>query len=172
MRPLGKSEELEKRRRKVVDWVHGGMSKFDAAKRACTTIRSIDRWLADYTKNGSKGLASIPRHPTNNKLTNRQVKYVQELLLRGAKASGFDSDLWTCRRVAEAIFTAFGVQFHPDHMGRLLRRLGWSLQKPATKPREKNPEQIRRWVTKNWYSIKKKFKSADPPSSLSMRLAC
>lgn len=49
---------------------------------------------------------------------------------RGARAAGFPTGLWTCPRVAELIHHHWGVRYHVDHIGRLLRSLGWTPQKP------------------------------------------
>jgi transposase len=53
-------------------------------------------------------------------------------LPRGARACGFATDLWTCPRVAEWIRRRFGVCYHVDHLGRLLRRVAYQI--PALPP--------------------------------------
>jgi transposase len=52
------------------------------------------------------------------------------LLAKGAEAYGFRGDVWTASRVAEVIDRSFGVRYHRDHVGRLLREAGWSRQQP------------------------------------------
>jgi transposase len=51
-------------------------------------------------------------------------------LLQGAVKAKFSNDLWTCPRVCQLIRRRFGVQYHVDHIGRLLRSMDWSPQKP------------------------------------------
>ena len=63
------------------------------------------------------------------KLTQNEKQELEGLLLQGAEAAGFDTDLWTCPRVARLIRKHFGVRYHVDHIGRLLRSLGWSPQR-------------------------------------------
>ena len=46
--------------------------------------------------------------------------------MAGPQAAGFDSALWTCRRVAQVIEQTFGVSYQTDQVGRLLYRLGFS----------------------------------------------
>ena len=77
-------------------------------------------------------------------------------LLKGAKSNGFSTDLWTCPRVAQLIWERFGVDYHVDHIGRLLHGLGWGPQKPQRRAIERDEEAIRRWVNKEWPRIKKK----------------
>lgn len=53
-------------------------------------------------------------------------KRLEKLLLKGAKAAGFPTDLWTCPMVAQLIWDCFGVDYHVDYVGQLLRGLGFS----------------------------------------------
>ena len=58
--------------------------------------------------------------------------------------------------VAELIRREYGARYHVDHIGRLLRALGWTPQKPERRARERDEEAIRRWVKVEWPRIKKK----------------
>jgi transposase len=49
----------------------------------------------------------------------------------------------------------FGVDYHPDYVPRLLRKLGWSPQKPERRARERNERDIARWRRENWPRLKK-----------------
>jgi transposase len=48
--------------------------------------------------------------------------------------------------VARLIAQRFNVQYHVDHIGRLLQALGWSPQKPARWAIKRDEEGIRRWI--------------------------
>ncbi len=84
------------------------------------------------------------------------------LLLRGAVRCGYPTDLWTTRRVAELIRKRVGVDYHPNHLWRLLQALGWSCQKPATRARERNEVAIAHWKRYRWPHIKKRRKAWRP----------
>jgi putative transposase len=58
--------------------------------------------------------------------------------------------------VAEIIDREFGVEYHEDHIGRLLHGMGWSPQKPERRARERDEEAIRTWIKKEWPRVKKK----------------
>ena len=47
-----------------------------------------------------------------------------------------------------------GVQYHAGHVWKLLRRLGWSWQKPARQAVERDDEEAQRWVREEWPRIK------------------
>ncbi len=99
------------------------------------------------------------------KLTEQQRDQLPDLLKRGAEAYGFVGDVWTQARIATVIKREFGVSYHPDHIGRLLRAIGWSVQKPIERATERNDAAIERWRTEKWPAIKKKPKRRAEPSS-------
>jgi transposase len=53
-----------------------------------------------------------------------QLAGVTEIYRLGSRAAGFDSDRWTTMRFAAAIQSRFGVRYDPDHVGRIMHRLG------------------------------------------------
>ena len=93
-------------------------------------------------------------------LTRAQVRDVVRCVLRGAKACGFDTDLWTLPRIARLIQKRHGhggrKAYDPDHLSRLARAWGLSWQRPATRPLERDQATIDRWLARDWPRIKKK----------------
>jgi transposase len=66
--------------------------------------------------------------------------------------------------MAELIRREFAIQYHRDHIGRLLHSLGWSVQKPERRALERDEEAIARWKRKDWPRIKKRCAAGRPPS--------
>lgn len=77
------------------------------------------------------------------------------MLLAGPQAAGFDTDLWTLKRVREVIRRRFGVQFSEVHVWRLLGKLGFSSQKPERQAKERDEAAIARWKKRTWPALKK-----------------
>jgi transposase len=50
----------------------------------------------------------------------------------------------------------FGIEYHPDHVGRLMHSLQWSSQMPERRALERDEEEVARWKEKDWHRIKKK----------------
>jgi hypothetical protein len=68
-------------------------------------------------------------------------------LLQGAKAHGWHNQLWTAARVARVIERHFGRRYHPEHVRKVLKqRLGWTSQKPRRKARERDDQEVERWL--------------------------
>jgi transposase len=89
-------------------------------------------------------------------MTDTQAAELIEMVVAGARASGFSTDLWTLPRVAKAIAQRFGIGYESSHVSRILRSLGFSPQKPERRAREQDEEAVTRWPAKEWPRIKKK----------------
>ena len=60
------------------------------------------------------------------------------------------------RRSSDLIERQTGVQYHPDHVYRLLQQLGWSCQRPVGRALERDERAIRCWKRQRLPAIKKK----------------
>ena len=105
---------------------------------------------------GEKGIHAKPASGRPPKLDRDDIKKLEKALLKGSKAAGFPTDLWTCPRVVYLIHTLFGIRYHVDHVGRILHALGWSPQRPERRAMERNEKRIKQWVKVDWRRIKKK----------------
>jgi transposase len=50
------------------------------------------------------------------------------------------ADQWTCRHVGTVIRRSFGVKYHPDHVSRILRALGWNYKGKNSLPSQRKTE--------------------------------
>ena len=57
--------------------------------------------------------------------------------------------------MAEVIKRTFGIRYHRDHVGKLMREAGWSRQKPVERASQRNEEAIKQWSDERWPDIKK-----------------
>ena len=156
MRPPGSPKELERRRLRAISLLKEGHQPVEVARTLGVDRRSVRRWKAAYRQEGRRALKAIPAPGRPLKLSIEQRKELEKDLLRGAQEAGFSTDLWTCARVAKLIKMHFGITYHVDHVGRVLRSLGWSPQKPERRAKERDQEKIQRWIKQDWPRIKKK----------------
>jgi len=155
MRPSGSPEVLERRRIRAISLFQDGYPPVEIARKLDVGRRSVRRWKAAFLNGGWEAIRPRPAPGRPPKLDRSAKKALETALLRGARAAGYASDLWTCPRVAQVICKRFGVRYHVDHIGRLLRSLGWSPQKPQRRAIERDEAAIRRWVSTTWPKVKK-----------------
>ena len=155
MRPFGTPQQLEKRRLKAMELLDTGLSLNEVARRVGSNPSSVMRWRDARDRDGEQGLKPKPAPGGPPKLTPSQKKRLVKLLLKGAMASGYRTELWTTARIAELISRNFGVTYHRDHVGRLLAALGFSYQKPEGRALERDDEAIEQWKRKEWPRVKK-----------------
>ena len=117
--------------------------------------QSVSRWYAQWKRGGSGALRGAGRAGRKPKLDPEQLGRVEEALRRGARAHGFDTDLWTLPRVGVVVERLTGVRYHPGHVWKILGSIDWTLQRPARRAKERNPEKVNRWVDKRWPEVKK-----------------
>ena len=156
MRPQGTSQELEERRFRAMNLLKEGYQPVEVARMIGVERRSVRRWKASKRTKGIASLKAKPAPGRPSRLGPRQKQKLRQRLLKGASYNGFATDLWTCPRVAQMIRSRFKVDYHVDHLSRLLRSLGFSPQKPERRAVERDEKAIRRWIKTDWSSIKKK----------------
>jgi transposase len=127
--------------------------------------QNVSRWYRRWRQGGVDALRSRGAPGRSPRVSAEQLAEVEQILLAGARASGFDNDLWTLARVAHVIEQRTGVVHHPGHVWRLLRQLGWSVQRPARRAVERDEDAIERWVKVEWPRIKKGLPGARQRSS-------
>lgn len=135
--------ELEHRRQRAVAAVAEGQSPATVAQVLGVDRCTVYRWLRMARRPGGLGAKPRRRDPA---LSDRQLHELEALLLQGASRHGWPNDLWTATRVTEVIRRHFGIDYHPEHVRKVLkRRLGWTSQKPQVKAKERDEDGIRRW---------------------------
>jgi transposase len=124
MRPTGSAAELEARRLRAVDLLRDGKSNTEVARLIGVDVSSVKRWKRALAQGGIAALAAKPNRGRPPRLTLEQMKALSSLVRAGAQAAGFCTELWTCRRVAQAIRDRFGVidQYRAEQAAKLSER--------------------------------------------------
>jgi len=119
--------------------------------------RSVQQWIQACKRLGPESLAS--KKPTGRKarLSDEHKQKLRELLLKSPTEQGFTGKhLWTQQLIADLILREFGVNYHHDRIGRILRRMGFTHQKPARRAKERDEAKIQAWRQEAWPALLKK----------------
>ncbi len=120
--------------------------------------QTVSRWRKEYKQGGKQALAQAGRAGRKPLLTAKQAQALTAKLLAGPERLGYETPLWTCPRVADLMEQEYGHRYHPGHVWRILRGLGWSPQRPVGRALERNEKAIREWKRVTWPAAKKKPK--------------
>src|SRR5499427_3765262 len=117
-------DEMESRRLLAAQDLQTGLSQSQVARKFGVSRTTASRWKRALSGKGVEALRKrrAPGRPC--RLTAAQQTAVIEVYNAGPRTAGFDSDRWTTMRFADAIFARFGVRYDPDHVGRIMHRLG------------------------------------------------
>jgi transposase len=116
--------------------------------------KSIREWRRRWAAGGTVALASSGPGGSDCKLDGDQQKRLAVMLDKGPVAHGWVDARWTLARVAELIERSFGVGYTLRGVSYLLHRMGYSLQVPARRAVERDPEAIATWQRRRWPAVK------------------
>lgn len=155
---------LEERRKEAIRLLlHGRddegnpLTQSDVAKMFRVTPSAVSRWLDSYreAENSITGLNSGEHTGRPSGMTRQSKRRLVRMLLKGASHYGYETDIWTTERVAKLIRDEFGMEYHPDHVGRIMHSLNLSWHKPQGVARERDEKKVRSWVRNVVPDIKK-----------------
>ena len=155
----------EERRKRAWKLKEQGWQQKDIAGALGVSEGAVSHWMKRGREGGIAALQAHPPKGVSPRLTAEQKAQIPTLLAKGAESYGFRGDVWTARRVAEVIAKTFGVRYHRDHVGKLMREAGWSRQKPVERASQRNEEALKQWSDERWPQIKKKPRRSKRPSS-------
>jgi transposase len=156
----------EYRRLRVWEMHRQGYKQVEIAQALGLSQGGVSHILARAQAGGKEALCQRKPPGAPARLSVEQKAELLEKLAQGAEAHGFAGEVWTCARIAELIERTYGVRYHPDYIGPLLRQLGWSVQRPVVRASQRNEAAIEQWCEQRWPAIKKKPSAKATHSSL------
>src|SRR5512144_42456 len=129
-RKLDHHKTLETLRVRAVQQIENGARVEDVATLGLARSTGFG-WVAKYREGGRPALAARPVPGRPPKLSGAQLARVYDLIVgRDPRQLSFEFALWTREMVRDLVRREFGVALSVVSVGRLLRRLGLSPQRP------------------------------------------
>ena len=133
-------------RRRAVDAVMEGMAKTAVAAAYSVDRKTVSRWVDRFREEGSDGLVRKIGSGRPRKLEDLREQELLRIVLAGATAYGFETDLWTVGRLRRVITDEFQIQVSKDTIWRRLRDAGLTYQKPEREYYEIDEATRKKWL--------------------------
>jgi len=146
---------MEARRMRTADLFAKGVSQAEISRELEVSHQTVSDWHEKWAAGGKQALKSTGQPGRPSKVSEVDLAQVERALQKGPKANGYPTELWTLARVADVIEKVTGVKYHPGHVWRVLRQMGWSRQRPARRAMERDDKAIEQWVNDRWSRVKR-----------------
>lgn len=132
-----------------------GHSTGEIARTLKVHRSGVPVWIDHWNKYGEEGLLEGHRCGRPSELDAPQREQLTDILDSGPVAHGLETGIWTSPLVAQVIRQQFGRSYHPGHVRKLLRQLGYSVQRPTTRLVQADEQQKRKWTRYTYPNLKK-----------------
>lgn len=147
---------IEARRIEGARLLKGKVSEAEVARRLGVSRQSVNVWARRLAQvNGALGKLKARPLGRPKSLDEAQCEALRRMLLKGALAAGFATELWTIKRVRALVRREFGVAYSHSGGWELLRGLGFTPQRPERRALQRDEQAIVRWRKKDWPALKK-----------------
>lgn len=159
-------EAMEARRIEGARLLKRGVAQAEVARRTGVSRQAVSLWARQLAEvKGAVGKLKAKPLGRPKHLDEAQCGRLRQLLLTGALAAGFPTELWTIKRVRALIAREFGVAYSNTGGWELLRSLGFTPQRPEKRALQRDEQAIVAWKRKSWPVLKKKPSAKVAPSS-------
>ena len=159
-------EQIEARRLRGARMLKREMSQADVAREVGVSRQAVSVWAKQLAAvNGAVGKLRARPLGRPKWLEATQCSVLRAMLLKGALAYGFPTELWTIKRVRALVKRQFGVSYSNTGCWELVRALGFTPQKPERRAMQRDEVAITRWKSHRWPALKKKPAGKDVQSS-------
>jgi transposase len=156
MRKPGSPSEWENRRMIAANMFEQGLPTGVIRRSLGVDDQTVRRWRRLFKAQGRQGLLSRQHAGRPSRLSDQQKQELYELLLKKPCECGFDKYLWTQQLIADLILREFGVSYHHDHIGVILKEINFTHQKPMRRAKERDEARIESWRRETWPELLKK----------------
>lgn len=126
--------------------VVNGMTIGDVATAYAVDRKTVSRWVTKFRNGGPRELQRKVGSGRPRKLDELTEAELRRIILPGAMASGFETDLWTVRRLRRVITDTFHFSLSKNSIWRRLRAAGLTYQKPEREYYEIDEATRKKWL--------------------------
>ena len=157
------AEAQQELRIRAVKMVESGMTRVCVASILEVSAVQVGSWVKRYKNGGMKSLKSKPKgrpEGSGRQLTPEQEKEIPKLITdKMPDQLKMKFALWSREAVRKLIQDRYGVTFVLQHISNLLKRWGFTPQRPIKRAYEQRPAAVQKWMKETYPSIKEKARN-------------
>jgi len=151
---------LEVMRQQAVKAVHEGQSATRVAAAYGVNVRTVFRWLADFSNGGQKALLAKPICGRPPKLSFDEMRWLAQAVKDNTPLQfKFSFGLWTLSLIKALIEHELGKNLALGSVSRAMKQLGFSAQKPLYQAWQQDAAQVQFWESQTYPAIRAEAKA-------------
>lgn len=152
-----KAQELL--RRSAMERVDAGESPEDVAAGIGINRRTIYKWISAYHYYGEESFITGKRPGRPAKLSGKQLERLAKIIrTKNPQQLKFEYALWTIPMIRRLIVEQFDVKLSEVSVGRLLKRLGLTPQRPLYRAWQQDKALVESWRDKEFPKLSRRAK--------------
>ena len=156
-----RKEALADRQYRVATRLHAIMLSIekhtsgDIASLLKVNRTNVSVWINNWNHLGADGLLEGHRSGRRSRLSPEDKVRLGDIIESGPVAYGLNTGVWTSKVITHIIEEEFGIGFHPGHVRKLLKEIGFSVQRPTYKLVHADSKKRNKWIRYTYPNLKK-----------------
>ena len=146
------------------DLILNGYDNEEISDIVGVSISAVQKWRRKLEDHDDDISCLCRKHGSGKQslLTEGQKQQLRAIILDGAVKTGYPTERWVSKTVADLVQKTFGITMAPRTVRDLLPTRGLSPQMPVVQSHKHNNEEALRWATQHWKRLKKAKKLGIP----------
>lgn len=146
---------LQVMRQQAVKAVREGATVASVAAAFGVSTRAVFSWLAQFAEGGQNALLAKPISGRPPKISADEMRWIAQAVRDNSPQQfKFEFGLWTLSLISELIKRQFGKSLALASVSRVMKLLGFSVQKPLYQAWQQDTQLVHEWETKTYPAIK------------------
>jgi transposase len=141
--------------------LHQGYTRAEVASILQVAESSVYDWQRKFREGGLAALSTKIASGRKRLLTDKQLLQLYKWLRGSPHQLQFDFGLWTRKIVRDLIRREFGVDYSLQNVGKILKMLGFSPQRPVYQALERDEGQRQIWMEETFPAIKERAETEE-----------
>lgn len=152
---------LQVMRQQAVKAVKSGQTVESVATAFGVSKRAVFGWLAKFAEGGQNALLAKPVPGRPPKISAEEMRWIAQTVKDNTPQQlKFEFGLWTLSLIGELIKRQFGKSLALASVSRVMKLLGFTVQKPLYQAWQQDPVLVRQWEVEIYPAIKAQAKAA------------